>query len=184
MADKIKPVFLLGIVCLISAYLLGKVYLLTQEKVEKEKERATQSALMMVLPNAVNFEKVEENLWLGWDENHEKVGLVFHTSPRGYGGPIGIICGLSLNGKIMGIRIAEPTEGFKETPGLGSKIRESKFLSQFLGKGKERLRLKVEGGEIDAITAATISSRAVCEGIREGIIRYEKYLRKLEEDND
>ncbi|MEO0101115.1 MAG: RnfABCDGE type electron transport complex subunit G [candidate division WOR-3 bacterium] len=177
MADRIKPIVVLGVVCLVSAYLLGKVYSVTQKKIEEEKALALSSALSFVLPNAVRFEKVEENLWLGYNEGREKVGLVFQTFPRGYGGPIGILCGIDTSGQVVGIRIAGPSEGFKETPGLGSKIREDKFLSQFIGKGRERIRLQSEGGEIAAVTAATISSRAVCEGIREGIRIYEEYLK-------
>ena len=55
----------------------------------------------------------------------------------------------------------------KETPGLGTKITEEKFKSQFMGKNPSTFKLKVkkDGGDVDAITAATISSRAVCDAI-------------------
>jgi electron transport complex protein RnfG len=177
MAIKIKPILVLGITCGISSFLLTRVYQWTGEKIERQKEKALQEALSYVLPSAVRFEKVDTSLFFGYNERGEKVGLVFSSAPRGYAGPILIICGLGIDGRITGIRIASPAEGFKETPGLGSKVREKEFLSQFLGKEKEKIRLKREGGEISAITAATISSKAVCEGIRKGVERYERLLR-------
>lgn len=179
MGDRIKSVAVLGVVCLISAYLLGKVYSITQKRIAKEKELALSSALSFVLPNAVRFSHMEDSLWLGYNENNERIGLVFYTFPRGYGGPIEILCGIDTSGKVVGLRIAGPHEGFKETPGLGSKVSEDKFLSQFIGKKKSAIKLQSEGGEISAVTAATISSRAVCQGIREGI---DRYLRKIKDD--
>jgi electron transport complex protein RnfG len=56
----------------------------------------------------------------------------------------------------------------KETPGLGTKMTEPRFSSQFLGKNPEDFTLKVkkDGGQVDAITAATVSSRAYCDAIQ------------------
>jgi electron transport complex protein RnfG len=69
----------------------------------------------------------------------------------------------------------------KETPGLGIKVREDWFRDQFRGKKSEELLLKKDGGELDAVTAATISSRAVVNGVREGIERYVQHLTESEE---
>jgi electron transport complex protein RnfG len=56
----------------------------------------------------------------------------------------------------------------KETPGLGTKMTEEKFLVQFRGKnpGSFPLKVKKDGGQVDAITAATISSRAFCDALQ------------------
>jgi Na+-translocating ferredoxin:NAD+ oxidoreductase RnfG subunit len=73
------------------------------------------------------------------------------------------------------VRIATAAEGMSETPGLGAKITERSFTEQFTGKCVDAIGLKRDGGEIDAITAATISSRAVCHGIKQGIEQYAEY---------
>ncbi|MEO0085277.1 MAG: FMN-binding protein, partial [candidate division WOR-3 bacterium] len=58
------------------------------------------------------------------------------------------------------------------TPGLGLKATDESFLSQFVGKTAAETRLTREGGTIDAITGATITSRAVTDGIREAMERH------------
>ncbi len=173
-----KSIIVLGIVSAISAFLLAWVYIATSRRIERQKILAINSSLAEVLPLAQRFEKIETlPVWIGYDSANQKVGIVFSASPRGYGGPIGILCGVQRDGKVAGLRIATPGEGLKETPGLGLKIREDFFRQQFIGKEKEEIRIKREGGRIDAITAATISSKAVADGIREGIARYEEFLR-------
>jgi electron transport complex protein RnfG len=52
-----------------------------------------------------------------------------------------------------------------ETPGLGTLIENDRFLDQFVGKDRQSAKLKVDGGEIDALTGATISSRAVAGSV-------------------
>ncbi len=176
--SRIKPIVVLFFASLISSLLLSWVYNKTRPTIEKEKELKINSSLSEVLPNASHFERVEtKDLWIGYDEKGEKVGIVFKTAPRGYGGPISILCGLDSEEKVTGIRIASPAEGLKETPGLGLKVRDFSFRQQFLGKKEAEIKLKNDGGEISAITAATISSRAVVEGIREGIKRYREFLK-------
>lgn len=177
MQNKITLVLSLVAICLISAFALARIYTLTEAKIEKQKIEAIQSALSQLLANAFRFEEKETNkLWLGYDKSGNKIGMVFMVRPRGYGGPITTLVGVDLTKKITGISIASPTEGLKETPGLGLKVREPWFKNQFVNKTKDDLKLKKDGGTIDAITAATISSRAVTNGIREGLEIYEKYL--------
>src|SRR3989338_6168289 len=67
-----------------------------------------------------------------------------------------------------------------ETPGLGVKITHDSFKNQFKGEKGEELKLKKDGGAIDAITAATISSRAVANGVKEGWDWYMKEVRGQE----
>ena len=73
--------------------------------------------------------------------------------------------GIDKNNKITGIEVISQ----QETPGLGAKIKESSFLQQFIGKTLEELKIKKDGGKIDAVTGATISSRAVTNGVRQAI---------------
>jgi electron transport complex protein RnfG len=71
--------------------------------------------------------------------------------------------GLKPDGTIFDTKVLE----HQETPGLGTKMMEPRFKDQFVGKnpGTDKIKVKKDGGEIDAITAATISSRAFCDAV-------------------
>ncbi len=90
------------------------------------------------------------------------VGVAISTmSNRGYSSDIKLMVGFDTLGVVRNISVLEQ----KETPGLGTKMTEPKFKSQFAGFNPSVSALKVtkDGGQVDAITAATISSRAFCE---------------------
>ncbi len=178
MHSKYYMVLALVVVCLISAIALSQVYSITKIKIETQKIETMLANLNRVLPNASRFEADSaqpQTLWIGFNQQGQKVGFVFRVAPRGYGGPIETLVGVDTNRTITGIHIASAAEGLKETPGLGLKVREDWFRNQYINKTKNEMKLKRDGGEIDAITAATISSRAVTDGIRQGLEMYEKY---------
>ena len=87
------------------------------------------------------------------------VGVVVLSYAMGFGGPIGILIGIDMNGTIVGVEILEHLE----TPGIGSRITEDVFLNQFIGKHPPI--------NVDAITGATISSQAVIGRIKEDVAR-------------
>lgn len=90
----------------------------------------------------------------------------------GYSGLIRIMLGVDASGRIHGVYILE----HRETPGLGSKICNPEFLDQFKGKSLRNFTFAVEkdGGDVDAVTSATISSRAVTEALKTGLQMLEK----------
>lgn len=115
-------------------------------------------------------------------------GTAFATvTNKGYGGPIEVIVAMDAAGdKIAGVRIKSHTE----TPGLGANAAQIRygdaepwFLAQFKGLRPDEAKLKKDGskGEIDAITAATITSRAVTNAIREEATAFQKALPELKE---
>ena len=106
------------------------------------------------------------------------VGYAFMTDGRGYGGKIGILVGLEVNRAVRGIRIIS----HQETPGLGAKITQLDFLDQFDGLSTGELAIRRDGGAVDAITAATISSRAVVEGVVQGIVDITTVLEAIGEE--
>lgn len=167
----------LFLVCLIAAGLLSKVYTATKIKIAKQINENMLKRLSDVLPGAKSFEAViADSLWIGFDDQKQKIGIVFKTEPQGYGGPIPILVGYGVDSMVKKIYVASAAEGLKETPGLGFKVKDSKFKNQFINKTYAELKLKKDGGGIEAITAATISSRAVVTGVREGIDRYKHYI--------
>jgi electron transport complex protein RnfG len=180
---EVRMVLVLMAVALGSAGLLGLVFGVTAPVIVAQKEAARQEALAVLLPEADSFRAdtvvIEEDtgvVYHAYDEKETKVGVVFTVAPRGYAGPIEIMVGLKRDSTVSAIRIASPAEGLKETPGLGARVLEDTFRNQFQGLKHDDLYLAEEGGRIDAITAATISSNAVTSGVRQGVERYICYL--------
>ncbi|MFO7638848.1 MAG: FMN-binding protein [bacterium] len=166
----------LVLVCIVAAFGLARVYSATQPVIEQQKLDATSRALAEVLPGADRFEAQELpdtladrfGLWYGLDVSGRQVGSVLRVAPRGYAGPIETLAGIGLDGLVTGVAIT----ALKETPGLGLKAAGPGFLNQFTGRDLAGLKLKQDGDGpdgLDAISAATITSRAVTNGIRDGL---------------
>jgi Na+-translocating ferredoxin:NAD+ oxidoreductase subunit G len=88
---------------------------------------------------------------------------VLTYTKKGFSGNINMMAGFKTDGTIVNITVLD----HKETPGLGTKMTEPKFKDQFRDKNPASFKLKVkkDGGPVDAITAATISSRAFCDAV-------------------
>ena len=93
-------------------------------------------------------------------------------SPKGYGGDVWLMIGLLPDGSINQISVLE----HKETPGLGTKMSNDDFKNQFIGKDPSTFMLKVEkdGGNVDALSGATISSRAFSQATQKA---YDTYMK-------
>ncbi len=169
-------IIMLITVATVCSIILSFVYSFTSPRIEETQKELMLGSLKEVIPAYEFVEIITDTLWQALDSAGNATGIVFRVFPQGYGAPIPITVGLDLDGKITGIRIASAAEGLKETAGLGAKITESEFREQFIAKRAPEVQLKQDGGEIDAITAATISSRAVCSGVKMGIETYTNYL--------
>lgn len=169
MREIIKMGIILMAVCIISAGALSSVYNITKIRIDENVRVSDIKKRQEVLPSAVNFIGKEvggRKLWVGVDRDGKEVGVVIKVSPRGYAGHINTTIGIDNDDTISSIAITKLDQ--TETPGLGVKITQNSFKDQFKGKKGESLKLKKDGGTIDAITAATISSRAVANGVKEG----------------
>lgn len=162
----------LTILCVIASAAVAWVYLETKPRIELEEKRRLFLARKEVLPQAEKFEEKsikEKEIYIqGYDENGKPVGKIAETKKRGYAAMIKILVGINDFNKITKVKILDEME----TPGLGAKIKEEKFLSRFPGKTVEELKLKKDKGAIDAVTGATISSRAVIEAVKEGLGKF------------
>ena len=96
-------------------------------------------------------------------KNGELWAVAFEMVGKGYGGDIGVIVGIDVDsGKLLGIGVTTN----KETPGLGARIKEKGFRNGFEGLPVSgEARVKADGGTVDAVSGATISSRGVCEAV-------------------
>lgn len=176
MTSTRQMIVTLVVVAVVCAVILSFVYAFTEPRIAETQAQLTLSGLEEVISAYKYVEVIPGTLWRAMDSLDQEIGIVFRVFPQGYGGPIPITVGLNEEKQITGIRIASAAEGLAETPGLGVKITEPGFTSQFKGKSSDEVALVQDGGTIQAITAATISSRAVSEGVRKGLKTYADYL--------
>jgi electron transport complex protein RnfG len=159
---SLRIAWVLAIICLISGASLAVTYLLIRERIAEVERRAIEEALAKVFPFA---NMVERNVYYEAELNGEIIGYAAITEGVGFGGRIKMVVGIKTDGTVERVHIIS----HMETPGLGSRITEEEFLNQFRGKRLDELRLRVDGGEIDAITGATISSRAVADAAHQKV---------------
>ena len=164
-------------ICLVCSGLLAGVYALTKEPIDAAAKAKNEAAILEVLPEAaatieeertVDYEGATYTYNLAYDEKGEVVGCAVNVAPVGFGGPILIKVGFKVNAQ-TGEHIIWNTTVLSqaETPGLGAKCVEPAFAGQFKGldPAANKLYVKKDGGDIDAITASTITSRAYVSGI-------------------
>jgi len=164
----------LTLIALVAATALGFVYEVTKKPIEISKLNKKLIAIKAVVPPFDNNPD-NEMFRLAGDNGDSLeiypaksggtiVGYVVRTyTVNGFSGYIGIMAGFSPDGTIINTNVLE----HKETPGLGTKMTEDVFKTQFNGKDPSSFAMKVkkDGGQVDAITAATITSRAFCEAV-------------------
>ncbi|MEO0068838.1 MAG: FMN-binding protein [candidate division WOR-3 bacterium] len=177
--NKVWMVLSLFIVCVISAFALAQIYNLTLPKIEYQRNvLAIKLAFTAVMPDADRFEPVtpDSSVWFAY-QGENRIGSILRVASQGYGGPVPVTAGIDIEGRVVAIKVASASEGLKETPGLGLKATEPQFRDQFKGKTASEIRLTKDGGKIEAITGATITSRAVCDGLRAAMEKYAQMLK-------
>lgn len=182
--DIVKPTVVLLLICSVVTLALAFTNFLTKDKIAEAARLEEESARKEVLSLAESFEEIQ-GLQSVVNENEElapvksafiglkgedAVGRVFLTETKGYGGTIKITVGVDSEGLITGVKIGDNSE----TPGLGSKAKDEPFISQFQGIApKEALSVvknaKTKDEEIDAISGATITSKAVTKAVQAAI---------------
>lgn len=172
---------------LISAVMAGAlaiVYALTKDPIAQTDIKTINDAVKQVVPafdndpNAeaykVAVEGTEDSLvFYPASQGGQLVGTAVSTfTDKGFSGHFTLMIGFLPDGTINNTKVLS----HKETPGLGSKMIDAKFHDQFNGKNPESMKLQVkkDGGDVDAITAATISSRAYCDAIARAYTAYTK----------
>ncbi len=168
----------LTLICAIAALALANVAEVTRGPIAASEARAQREAVEAVLPSfarlAIDTLKVETGdpvLYFSGVDDSGPTGTAFKsTSGLGYSGDIEIILGVNPEGVISGVRILRHAE----TPGLGANYADPAMLDQFY---KDRLisdnwKLTKDGGEVDAVTGATITGRAIADAIETGVQSY------------
>ena len=163
------PALILSAICLVSAAALALTNHMTAERIANvERERYLASAKAVLPEGAHLSELLGEDIsgFVGRDDAGAPIGYAFKTSAKGYGGNVTCVVGFDTTGKIIGISVHAP----EETPGLGSNVTGSAFTDAFLGAEKP----PVLGEDVDAVTGASYSSRAVEAAVRQAFAAFEK----------
>ena len=183
---KLESTFLnmvlsLVLIAVVAAAGLAGIYSLTKEKIDDQQNQKRQAAIReVVLPNAEATVEIqitsdtirEEENGKQWvihniHQDGQFIGAAVETSGTGFGGEQKLMIGFNPEGEIINYTVLE----HQETPGLGDKIsnwfKTEKGNQDIRGRKGGELLVKQDGGDVDAITAATISSRAFLKAIRE-----------------
>ena len=179
----------LMVITIVSGGVLGLIYGLTYEKIEKNKQEKNAQAIALVLKTdngkeianikTMTIDDMDFNL--AYDADSAFIGAAIKTSTlKGFGGKIELMVGILANDSINKVSVLSQAE----TPGLGANMSKdgNKLMNSINQKGINDIsdtlnntysvKVKKDNGKIDALSAATISSRAVCEAIEKAVNGY------------
>ena len=195
----IKDTLILTLITLVAGGLLGMVYEVTKEPIAQQAEKEKQEAYKAVFEDADSFEVCVEaddadlaayltengfeaqtvnEVMEAKDASGETIGYALNmTTSEGYGGDISFSMGVTLDGTLNGISILD----INETAGLGMNATKDEFKGQFAGKQVDAFEVTKSGAasdnEINAISGATITSKAITGGVNAGLCAFE-YLKE------
>ena len=171
----------LFVICVVSGGVLGLVYNATKDPIAAAEAAKKNEAIKNVLPE---FNELKETMvksaledaelpfYLAYDADNNFIGAAVQTfTNKGFSGNIALMVGILADGTVNNISVLQHAE----TPGLGSKMTEPSFKDQFNNKNASsfNFNVKKDGGDVDAITAATISSRAFCDAVNRALSTFE-----------
>lgn len=178
----------LAVITLIAGLVLGATYMLTKDPIAAQESRKAEMARAAVMPEADAFRLLDAAGDDAVDWVYEalrdgaRVGYVAQGTGRGFGGEIEVIVGLRADGEITGISVGGAN--FSETAGLGAKAKEAAFTGGFFGKRAPLTVVKAGEAKsestVDAITSATITSKAV----NDTVTRVSEAVRALVEPSE
>ena len=171
----------LFVICIVAGGVLGIVFNATKDPIAAAENAKRTAAIKNVLPDfktlkTVNVKSAMENaeipFHLAYDADNNFIGAAVETfTNKGFSGNISLMVGILADGTVKNISVLQHAE----TPGLGSKMEEETFKGQFNDKNPASFNFSVkkDGGDVDAITAATISSRAFCDAVNRALSTFE-----------
>ncbi len=185
--DIFKPIIVLLAICIVIPLALSLTNELTAYRIEKLAEEAEKQTMSKLIKGD-RFEEAyftgkdsDFNLHIVYSKQEEIVGYIFKTSAKGYGGEVSVMTAIGTDGKVIAVSILDATT---ETPGLGQNVTKEGFYSQYKDKTADISTVKnsAKDNEINAVTGATISSRAVTNAVNKAIENYSEYSNKVFSD--
>ena len=162
--------FVIGFVCTLILTVCNYV---TKDIIAQNAIKEENAAKKEVLTLATDFSEIsveDENIDAVYEgvADGKTVGYCVKVSPLGYGGEISMMVGVGVDGKVSGVKIVD----MSETPGLGARAKEPSFINAYSGK-KDGIKVIKSGipedDEVSAISGATITSKAVTEGVNSAL---------------
>ena len=159
----------LTVIALVAAVALATTNLMTEKPIAEQNLGENQQAMKTMFPEADEFAELSPGESSGVSfvyevkQGGQTIGYAVKETVQGYGGAIEVMTGMETGGTLRGISVGGPD--FKETEGLGARAKEPEFTDQFAGKTPP---LKL-GENIDGISGATVTSRAVVDGVNQGV---------------
>ena len=188
MKTALHYVGVLALICAMAAGLLATVHEITSEPIASSRKRVTLEAVRTVLPPFETLADDETVKTIVTDPSAPEMAAAFSagrligaavkvTDPDGFGGDVTFMVGVTSDAKVHAIRLL----AHKETPGLGTKLGDPIFTKQFQGLAIPAggLRVHKDGGTIQAITGATISSRTATRAATRAVEHFEKVKNQL-----
>lgn len=170
MKEMLRYGFILSVICLVASGLLAGVNSLTKQQILRQAQAEEENSLKEVLPEAESFQPItsagEVIYYKAKDKQQQLIGVAFKTTGKGYSSDIVTMVGMSIDGTVKTIKVLSQNE----TPGLGARVAEEAFTGQF--KNKRDLNA------VNAVTGATISSRAVIEAVKKKSGEIQKLLKE------
>lgn len=177
------PAIILTVICLVTTGLVALTFDVTRAERERQEIIAANANRLALYPDALSFTTLVEDgavLPEGLKEaliaagpDGKQIGYIFVSEKRGYGGVVPVMLAVNPDATISGVRVLAN----EETPGLGKKVENNAFLGQFFDQPADTsfvLRVDNAGGQsIDAVSGATISSRAVTDAINIALLYFQ-----------
>lgn len=184
--EILRPAVILTVICLTVSVCLALTNFLTEDTIAKRAKEDEENA-MRALIAAETYEKADVNGEVTFTvakNGGETVGYIVKSAANGYGGEVSVMTAIGTDAKIVGVNILDVTN---ETPGLGQNAAKESFFSQLIGlKNKVTVvknGAKPENNEYNAVTGATITSRAVEKAVNKALEAYKTYTEKATNDN-
>ena len=164
-------VLVLGVTCLFCSAVLGGAYALTKEPIEAAAVQKTNSAIAKVLPAFQDAVYNADGHYYTATSGDAVVGYAIESTTVGFGGNLSLMVGVTPDGVVYNTSVLSHTE----TPGLGAKCTsDARFMEQWKGfdPSVKKLSVKKDGGDVDAITASTITSRAYAQAVSNALATF------------
>ncbi len=157
----IRPGITLLFVCAGATFAVSGIHVITKDRIETVEKAKVERVRRLVLP-AAKFKTMPGGVEKAFNEKGEFIGYIAPGSARGYSSVIQLLVGVGTDGTIKSVAITSQ----QETPGLGTRISGKDFLSGFNSLKAGRLKL---GSDVEAISGATISSRAALKAVNRAL---------------
>ncbi len=195
-----KNSIIMGLFAIITTGLIVLTQVGTADQIEFAKRQALEKALQEIVPTSLFDNRLLEDTveiaankqlgskkirtaYIATKDNAPAAIILQATAPEGYGGSIHFLVGIQADGAVTGVRVVPP---HFETPGLGDKIdlAKSNWILSFNGKSltnlePEQWKVKKDGGQFDAFTGATITPRALVDGVHKSLLYFDEHKLSL-----